>query len=411
MRETPATMRLLIPMLLALCLLSSAASGVTLEFWHTWPHAAQAVQSLAYKYTQQTGVSIHIRVLRPAGRLSWGASGGPDLAGLYEPTQRDIAAMVRADSIEDLKIEMSHGWYARFWPALLENFEPSYSEGTSIYGVPLTCHMCVFVYNKQLFQKAGVSVPTSWDGLMASSRKLSKIGVTPYAGGFGSDMPPLAAAYEYAYLGQHLLLDTYAGRFPYTKPEWLAYLSLYTQMRQNRFTNPASANATEAAAAKALMDGRVAMVFMDASFESIRRSYKPGFAAWGVFGAPTDGKSRFLPKLPGGVVEGLVINRHSRRKAEAIAFAKWLTEYNQQLAFADGSSSIPAVSPASNSALLTARLRPFASLGMRDLALDLRIYENPRVLATFYSGVRGILAGTATASSVARRTQAVKARR
>lgn len=406
-------MRLLIAVMmiiLAVSTLSCDASAVTLEFWHTWPHTAQTVRALAARYTKQTGVAVHIRVMSPASRMTWGSSGGPDIVGLYRPTKRDIEHMAGKGLIQDIRADMGRGWYAAFWPGLLETFSIRDSGSTGIYGVPLTGQMHVFVYNKQLFQRAGIRVPTSWSELMAASRKLRRIGVVPYAGGFGSDMPPLAAVYEYSYLGLHVLAQTYFGHHAYTAPEWIAYLGLYSEMRGYGFTDPASAKATETAAMKALLDGRAAMVFVDASFESIRRKYKPAFTAWGLFGAPIDARARFLPRLPGGIVEGLVINSHSPRKIQAIAFAKWLTQYTQQLEFAGGSSSIPAMTVASNSAQLSTRLRPFAALGMRDMAIDMRIYERPRVLATFYSGVRGILAGSGTPSSVASRTKAIKAR-
>lgn len=406
-------MRLLIALLiitLAVSTLTCDASAAALQFWHTWPHAAQTVHALAARYTKQTGVAIQIRVMPTASRMTWGSSGGPDIAGLYRPTKRDIEYMAGKRLIQDIRADMGRGWYAIFWPGLLETFSIRDSGGTGIYGVPLTGQMHVFVYNKQLFHKAGIGVPGSWSELMAASRKLRRIGAEPYAGGFGSDTPPLAAVYEYSYLGLHLLSQTYFGHYAYTAPEWIAYLRLYSEMKSYGFTDPTSAKATETAAIKSLLDGRVAMVFADASFESIRGKYKPAFTAWGLFGAPVDSRARFLPRLPGGVVEGLVINSHSARKTQAIAFAKWLTQYAQQLAFAGGSSSIPAMTVASNSGQLSARLRPFAKVGMNDLAIDMRIYERPSVLTTFYSGVRGILAGSDTPSSVARRTKATKAR-
>lgn len=384
------------------------ASAVTLEFWHTWPDMAQGMRTLAAQYTKRTGVAIRIRVMPPAPRLTWGSSTGPDIAGLSRPTQRDIEYMAGKSLIQDIRVDMGRGWYAILWPGLLETF--SFRNSAGIYGVPLTGEMHVFVYNTQLFQRAGIGVPDSWSELMAASRKLQAIGVVPYAGGFGSDMPPLAAVYEYSYLGLHRLTQTYAGRYPYTAPEWSAYLRLYSEMRSSGFTNLASAKASETTAIKAFLDGRVAMVFADASFESIRRKYKPAFTQWGLFGAPVDARAPFLPRLPGGVVHGMVINSRSTRKAQAIAFAKWLTAYTQQLALAEASSSIPAMTVASNSGQLAARLRPFAKYGMRDMAVDMRIYERPRVLATFYSGVRGILAGSSTPTSVARRTQAAKVR-
>jgi ABC-type glycerol-3-phosphate transport system substrate-binding protein len=178
-------------------------------------------------------------------------------------------------------------------------------------------------------------------------------------------------------------------------------------MRRNGFTDAASAQTSETAAIKSMLDGRVAMVFADAGFEAIRMTYKPAFTAWGLFDAPEDSRARFLARLPGGVVEGLVINAHGQQKTQAIAFAKWLTEPSQQVALANGSSSLPATPNAGRG--LSAHLRAFASVGMPDQAIDMRIYENPRVLATFYSGVRGILADSETPSAAAHQTQLVKA--
>ena len=343
--------------------------------------------------------------------MSWGAADGPDLAGLYLPTRRDIEYMAARGLLQDLRAEISRGWYALFWPSLLDVFTVRGSSGSGIYGVPLTGQVHVFVYNRQLFRRANIGVPRSWSELMAAARKLRRLGVTPYAGGFGSNMPALAAAYEYNYLGVHGLTQTFQGRSPYTAPQWLAYLKLYSEMRSSGFTTAASAAASEASAIKAFLDGRVAMIFVDADFEVIRKAYKPSFTGWGTFAVPDDPRGRFLAKMPGEVEEGLVINSRSPRRAYCIAFARWLTEYNQQLILAEGTASIPAMTVASNSSRLAAPLRPFASAGMRGMALDLRIYENPRVLTTLYSGVRGILAGKSTPSATATRTQRVKAGR
>jgi len=404
-------MRFLAAVAVATLVLCSAASAVTLEFWHAWPDNAQTIQYLASRYAQQTGVQVHIRVVSPTPRMSWGAYDGPDLAGLADPTYLDIQAMAGRGLIQDIKVEISRGWYALLWPALLGNFDIRGSRGSGIYGVPLTGEVHVFVYNRTLFSRAGIRPPRTWNELMSISRRLRKIGVTPYAGGFSSNRPALAAAYENAYLGRYVLAETYSGHYPYTASQWVAYLKLYTEMRQNGFTTAAAAKMSETSAMKALIDGRVAMVFANQEFESVRRSYKPSFNAWGVFDAPDDARSRFRTKLPGGVVEGLVFNSRSGHKAQAIHFARWLTSYDQQLALARGSGSIPAMTVASNSAQLSAPLRPFAIVGMRQLTADLRIFERPAVLSTFYSGVLGILSGTSTPSATARRTQLVKARR
>lgn len=402
-------MRLLVVLAVALSLLSSAASGVTLELWHAFPDSARTIQSLATRYYNQTGTAFKIRAVRPAARMSWGRS-GPDIAILNRPTKPDIQSMAAQGLIQNISPEMARGWYAIFWSPLLDTFSVRGSSGTGVYGVPLTAHVHVFVYNRSLFQKARVSVPRTWSEMMAAAARLRKIGVRPYAGGFGSSRPAFPAVYEYAYLGSHLLAETYAGRYPYTASSWLANLKIYSDMRRYGFTTLSSATMSETSAMKALIDGQVAIIFVDQSFETIRRKYRPSFTAWGAFGPPEDSRARFLPRLPGGVVGGLVINSRSSRRAQAIAFARWLTEYNQQLTLGTGTWSVPAQSVASQSGQLISPLRVFGLVGMHDMAADLRVYENPRVLSVFYSGVRGILAGSTTPSAVARRARSAKGR-
>ncbi len=402
-------MRIPAAVFLGVSLLCCRASAVTLEFVHSWPNANRTVQALANRYRQQTGVTVRVRAVSPTSRMTWRSSGGPDLAGLYQPDRRDIAQMAAQGLILDLRTEMSRGWYAILWPGMLDTFSIRTSTGTGIYGVPLTGQVHVFIYNKQYFRRAGVGVPRTWSELMAVSRKLRALKITPYAGGFGSNMPPLAGAYEYAYLGSHLLTQTYLGRYPYTSPYWLAYLNLYTEMRRNGFTTTAAASMSNAAAIRAFLDGRVAMIFTNTQYETMRRAYKPAFTGWGAFGAPDDPRARFVTKAPGSVVAGLVINRRSPRRAQAIAFARWLTEYNQQLTLANSTTTIPAMTVASQTFRLSDPLQQFANAGVRDVVMDLRINENPRVLATLYSGVRSIIGNKSSPAAVARRTQRVKA--
>lgn len=404
--------RFLLSIGLALGLSLTSASAVTIEFWHPWPQAQATVQTLAIRYSRARGVGIRLRTFHPQSYNPWTGKGTPDLIGLYYPTKRGVQDMVERGRVADLESVLGRGWYANFWPGMLETFNIRLGNRSGTYGVPLTGQVHLFVYNKRAFGLAGInSPPLDWSGLMQASKRLERVGITPYAGGFGSDTPPLAAAMERAYMGLHNLTETYFGRRPYTASGWVRYLGIYPEMRRAGFTSSRWANMSTASASKALLDGRVAMVFTDAGFISILQSYKPGFSAWGVFRVPPDRRATFLPRQPGGVVQGVVVNSRSPRKAEAIAFLRWLTAPEQQVVLANGSSALPAISSAASDSRLRAPLRLFSSTGMPDQAIDLRVYENPRVLRVFYTGVRKLLAGSGNPSAVARQTQAVKRRK
>lgn len=70
-----------------------------------------------------------------------------------------------------------------------------------IYGMPFNLEGFGFIYNKDLFQKAGVdTVPKTLSELIAAAEKLQNAGITPFATGY----------YEGWKLGDHLLIIAFA---------------------------------------------------------------------------------------------------------------------------------------------------------------------------------------------------------
>ncbi|MFF6977108.1 extracellular solute-binding protein [Streptomyces sp. NPDC008343] len=68
---------------------------------------------------------------------------------------------------------------AKFQPSLIE--QAKYED--KIYGVPFTTDTLAFVYNKDLFKKAGVEAPKTWDDLKKAAAKIKdKTGVDGYWG-------------------------------------------------------------------------------------------------------------------------------------------------------------------------------------------------------------------------------------
>jgi len=92
------------------------------------------------------------------------------------------------------KLLRSLGLYDRYRPAALDY--QRFDDG-SLYMVPFEYQAEYFWYNKALFRKAGVRVPTSLDGFPAMCRALRRVGVTPIALD-GQDQWPLEryAAYQ-----------------------------------------------------------------------------------------------------------------------------------------------------------------------------------------------------------------------
>jgi raffinose/stachyose/melibiose transport system substrate-binding protein len=73
---------------------------------------------------------------------------------------------------------------------------PMTAEDGKLYGMPVNLEGYGFVYNKDLFEKAGIKeAPKTIDELKDASKKLEKAGITPFSAGYG----------EWWVIGQHLL--------------------------------------------------------------------------------------------------------------------------------------------------------------------------------------------------------------
>ena len=90
---------------------------------------------------------------------------------------------------------------AGFLPGSLEASEYN----GKIYGIPKSADTWVLFVNKDLFQKAGVPIPTSWEDIVASVPKFKAINVAPITTN-GMDGWPLAILF-------HNLVERFSGDF------------------------------------------------------------------------------------------------------------------------------------------------------------------------------------------------------
>gem|GEM_PF-1657771 len=396
-------------MALALVLISTCASAQTLTMWHPWSQGRSTVSALAAEYTRRTGVRVRVTAFSPTGYNPWTGGASPDIIGLAFPSRASIRANARQGRLYDMQSQITQGWYADLWPGPLETFvlrgDDAPNRRTGTYGVPLTAYVRAFIYNRNLFSRAGVSAPATWSDFLTISPRLRRIGVVPMAGGLDGTYPPFPVIYEWSYLGSHYLLETYFGRYPYTGSRWQNVFRIYEEMRRYDLTAYSAAQMNRSEAERYFLAGRTAVILDGPWFDSTRRAVNPGFTNWEVFGPPVDRRSPYLPRLPGGVAEGAVVNNRSPNRVASVRFLRWLTEPAQQVRLANAMDSIPISEQASQSYALESHLRRFVPF-MRYSAIDLRYEESPAVLSTLYSGARNVIRGTTTPSRALSATQA-----
>lgn len=396
----------------------------TVTVWHWMSDRDDAFQELAKRYEEQTGVKVRFDLYAPSDaysqriKASAQTSTLPDIYGILGE-KRDFASFIKSGHVANLAPQLNQEtngviWRRTFFERALSvnEFEASNEYGVEpgIYGVPLDVTTIQMVYNKKLYQQAGLNPnnpPATWEQFVAHSKALRDKNIPRFVSGFGEIwmIDALASNYAMNIMGEKKVFDTYRGTVSYTDPDWIKVLNIFQQM----------------AAEKILADGAVTMVNKTA--EQTFANEKAAYAfngSWGVNvykGMNPNLDYAAIPppkyvtsnpmKIWGGAGSSFVVNEKSPRKEQAIAFLKWLTAADQQAYFATQTENLPA-----NSGALT-QVNPILAQFADDMDASTHpniypVHENPKVTEAFDKGIQSILIGEKTPEQVASEVQKIK---
>ncbi|GGK90256.1 sugar ABC transporter substrate-binding protein [Sphaerisporangium melleum] len=130
-----------------------------------------------------------------------------------------LKQQIDAGLVKDLSSEAAT-WIADFTPAALQ----AYQFDQKTYGIPHDIGMVGFWYNKELFEKAGITTPpATWTEFLDAVKKLKAAGVTPIALAGKEKWP---GHYYWAYLAMRIAgldaLKQAAVDDDFTKPDFIA---------------------------------------------------------------------------------------------------------------------------------------------------------------------------------------------
>lgn len=223
------------------------------------------LQAMIEKLKTEENITIDVQVIPDTEflnmlRMKLNAGEAPDLIDYNIPAIYEIVDPGR--NFADLSQEE---WTKRL---LFPENVTCRSDG-KIYGFPFLGVPGIhgFIYNREVFEKAGAEVPQTWDELLLVCEKLRKAGVTPiymprdswavqvlmsdnFAKVLGED-----GAREYA----DLLKKGEAGWTD--KPELAAVIDHYLELYKKGYVNQDFASASYDDAIKAVADGEAAMHF------------------------------------------------------------------------------------------------------------------------------------------------------
>jgi len=282
---------------------------------------AEALNRLKAEYeASHPGIKLDIQTV--GGGSDYGAALKAKFAAGEQPDIFNVGGYRELDTwLEYLEDLSGESWVK---DALEVAKEPMTKDG-KLYGQPLALEGYGFIYNKDLFAKAGITeIPTTLEALDQAAKKLQDAGITPFSNGYQ----------EWWVLGNHNVNVAFANQTDPVKfiqglnegtekipgnqvfADWMNMLDLTLKYsNKNPLTTDYNTQVTLFATGEAAMmqQGNWTQVQID----GINPDLNLGILPMPITNEPND-------KLFVGVPNFWVVNKNSQVKAEAKEFLEWL---------------------------------------------------------------------------------------
>lgn len=222
-------------------------------------------------------------------------------------------------------------WQGRFAAASLEPFQ---FEGKQ-FGIPVNVDSKYMIYNKAIFEKHGLAVPTTFAEFIALNDALLAAGEVPIA--YGNQAPWAAT---------HYIGDLFAKMVPdevrqadyqllapadqlYTHPGYVEALALYKSFGDKGYFNSGANAISHQQARGAFIAGRSAMVYLELVEFYMLADTPVAEQGWGFFPLPPMEGAAGRNDLLTGAPDGFLISAKTEHPEEALAFLNFLTSPEQ----------------------------------------------------------------------------------
>lgn len=253
----------------------------------------------------------------------------------------------------DEALNKDSNWKKGFTSETLKQFQ--YAEAPGTWGLPLCNFGLGFYYNKDLFKKANVEVPSTWSELMVAISKLKAVGITPWEIGAKDTWRSehLFSNLFYKMYGIDKASELTKGTLKYDDP---TFKNVYKKMLELVDAGAFSKNILGIDYSQEVANfnnGKSAMRFSGTWTigEVSGKDAPQGFAdKVGFFRFPDmEGSEAFNNDWFGGVSDSIGINGNIKgaQKEAAIALAKEITNADTAKLIAEEAKNIPSVSPLS----------------------------------------------------------------
>ncbi|BAQ65388.1 ABC transporter substrate-binding protein [Geminocystis sp. NIES-3709] len=266
------------------------------------------------------------------------AQNAPDVVNLNPDFASQLAsrnAWLNLD--EKISPEVKSQYLSKIWDAnKIELCEGENQCNTTTFGIPWYLTTTVTVYNKELFNKAGISeTPTTYEDLAIAAEKIKN------ATGKYAFFVPLVTndsneiLQSFVKMGANLLDEQ--GKAAFNTPEGIAVFQYWTDLYQKGLLPPEIMTQGHRHAIELYQAGELALIGTGAEFLKTIANNAPSIYE----------KSGVAPQITGETkkknvsVMNLVIPKDTQKLDEAVNYALFVTNGDNQLKFAQEANVLP----------------------------------------------------------------------
>ena len=171
--------------------------------------------------------------------------------------------LVKAGQVADLEAKLTEaGAIDQLQPAAISTIKALY--GGNLAVLPYEYNIEGIFYNKELFQKHGITAPQTWDDLGAAAAKLKAAGTQPFAasGQQGWPLTRLISGYLFRSLGPDALQAVADGKAKLTDPDYVKAAQAVAELGTQGYFGNGVGSVDYDTAVNQFLTGKAAMFYM-----------------------------------------------------------------------------------------------------------------------------------------------------
>jgi raffinose/stachyose/melibiose transport system substrate-binding protein len=387
---------------------SAKAGAAELVYLNQSRGQLKAMETLAARYTEQTGTKVTIDSPGPTDypqKLQAAANAGNMPDAYYAIGAADMAPYYKAGWALNLKPELDKGWNKNWAPGLLDfvEFLPDNPAGIppGIYSAAWEVITYATLYNPALLENAGLDpkkAPTTTTELLDMAKQLKAKNIGPIVVP-STNIPWFTESLASNWLSDADIDAARGGKGPYQADAWKHALQFFVDMRDADVIFNKTLNQPTPELEKSFFNVQEIGLFWTGVFSiPVQVTTAPDFTAYSAFPLPKMPNGTTAPRTYGGTGKNGVVNAKGKNVDESLKYVKWLTEKEQEITFMEIVPLVPANPAALDPAKISPQLSTFA--GLIDKVYKVRNPMKGVMVEAFMKGVQGMLLKEKTVDQV-----------